>query len=64
MRRGNVSYVLDTDFFKNDLEGGRGRPIEGMRLDEYTKPVFVTGNGVFVVRQVERAALDRFLAAD
>ena len=64
MRQGNVSYVLDTDFFKNDLEGGRGRPIEGMRLDEYTKPVFVTGNGVFVVRQVERAALDRFLAAD
>lgn len=62
VRRSGTDYVLDTDLFKNDLAGGKGRTLEQSRIGEYTRPVFLLGGGVFVVRQVDRAALDRFLA--
>jgi hypothetical protein len=63
IKRANVTHVLETEVFKNDLEGGKGRGITsmGLELEKYTTPILLMPGSVLAVREVNRTALDAFL---
>jgi hypothetical protein len=54
VRDGKVDYVVVSFIFKNDIEGGRARPLSDMKLEEYTRPAFSLSDGIFTLRKVEK----------
>jgi len=61
IRRSKVDYLVVSLLNKNDLEGGLPKPLKGMQEEAYAQPVFASTDNVFVVKKIDRAALERFL---
>jgi hypothetical protein len=58
--RSNTDYVVVTVLLKTDMTGQQGDP--GVDTSAYARPALVLLEGVFTLMQVDRAALERFLA--
>ena len=52
IKQEKVDYVVVSFIYKNDIQGGKARPLADMKLDEYTKPAFSLSDGVFTLRQI------------
>lgn len=59
VKRAGVDYVVETWLLKTDLEGAQGDP--HVDTEAYAKPAYQLGE-FFVLMQVDRAALDGYLA--
>jgi hypothetical protein len=53
LRKNKVDYVVVSALFKNDIQGGRARPLTDMKLEECTAPHFELTEGVFALRKVK-----------
>ena len=60
VKKAQVDYVVDTWLLKTDLEGAQGDP--HVDIARYAKPASQVGE-FFVLLQVDRAALDAYLAS-
>ena len=58
--RSKTDYVVVTVLLKTDMTGQQGDP--GVDTSAYARPAVVLLEGVFTLMQVDRAALERFLA--
>jgi hypothetical protein len=61
IKRAKVDYLVVSLLNKNDLEGGLPKPMKGMQEEAYAQTVFASTDNVFVVKKIDRAALERFL---
>lgn len=52
IRNERVDYVVVSFLYKNDIEGGKARPLSDMKLEEYTQPAFALSDGIFSLRKV------------
>jgi len=61
IQRAKVDYLVVSLLNKNDLAGNLPRPMKGMQEEAYASTVFASTDNVFVVKKIDRAALDRFI---
>jgi hypothetical protein len=60
VQRSGTDYVVDSFLLKTDLTGSEGNPHPD--ISSYAQPAFEVLEGVFTLKQVDRAALDGYLS--